>query len=325
MEDTLHSCGHRTDSKYNRMASKHNRAAKAWLLLIAAVSIAMASCKKGAGASSGAQSTNAAGDVQSGGAKASGAGGDVRVINIAHTATYIPYDFIDDAGNSDGFEVSLLRSIDDMLPQYTFRFHAVSDDELLIGVESGKYQMGIKGVWMTEERKKKYTFPAEPSAVSVIGIAYRASDKTAIHDIDSFAAFSGKLVPIAPQSAQYAIVTEYNKTHSEHPITLVPSDVFDIADAYTWVLEGRYDAYFDLAVLYKHNVTEEGGAYHTYADKLAYAPYKGIPTWPLFNKKETALAAEYDKAVKTLKENGTYSALSLQYFGEDLLQYMKNE
>ncbi len=59
-----------------------------------------------------------------------------------------------------------------------------------------------------------------------------------------------------------------------------------------------------------------------FADKLAYVPYKGIPTWPLFNKKETELAAAYDKAVQTLKENGTISALSLKYFGEDVFNFV---
>ena len=246
----------------------------------------------------------------------------VRVINVAHTVTNIPYDFLDDKGNPDGFEIAVLKAVDELLPEYEFKFHGVSDEELLIGTESGKYQVGTKGAWITEERKKKFLIPNNPLAASVIGIAFRAENAAQINDLESFARYSGKLIPISPQSAQYSVIQEYNDTHKDNQIKLVPSDVFDIADSYLWVLEGRYDAYFVLKLSYEKNVLKEDGPYHQFADKLAYVPYKGIPTWPLFNKKETELAAAYDKAVQTLKENGTISKLSLKYFGEDVFNFV---
>ncbi|MCR5063502.1 MAG: transporter substrate-binding domain-containing protein [Treponema sp.] len=246
----------------------------------------------------------------------------VRVINVAHTVTNVPYDFLDDKGNPDGFEIAVLKAVDELLPEYEFKFHGVSDEELLIGTESGKYQVGTKGAWITEERKKKFLIPNNPLAASVIGIAFRAENAAQINDLESFARYSGKLIPISPQSAQYSVIQEYNDTHKDNQIKLVPSDVFDIADSYLWVLEGRYDAYFVLKLSYEKNVLKEDGPYHQFADKLAYVPYKGIPTWPLFNKKESELAAAYDKAVQTLKENGTISKLSLKYFGEDVFNFV---
>lgn len=246
----------------------------------------------------------------------------VRVINVAHTVTNVPYDFLDEKGQPDGFEIAVLKAVDELLPEYEFRFHGVSDEELLIGTESGKYQVGTKGAWITEERKKKFLIPENPLAASIIGIAFRAENKNQITDLESFAKFSGKLIPISPQSAQFSVIQEYNDSHKDNQIKLVPSDVFDIADSYLWVLEGRYDAYFVLKLSYEKNVLNENGPYHQFADKLSYVPYKGIPTWPLFNKKETELAAAYDKAVQQLKENGTISALSQKYFGEDVFNFV---
>ena len=246
----------------------------------------------------------------------------VRVINVAHTVTNVPYDFLDEKGQPDGFEIAVLKAVDELLPDYEFRFHGVSDEELLIGTESGKYQVGTKGAWITEERKKKFLIPENPLAASIIGIAFRAENKNQITDLESFAKFSGKLIPISPQSAQFSVIQEYNDSHKDNQIKLVPSDVFDIADSYLWVLEGRYDAYFVLKLSYEKNVLNENGPYHQFADKLSYVPYKGIPTWPLFNKKETELAAAYDKAVQQLKENGTISALSQKYFGEDVFNFV---
>ncbi len=245
-----------------------------------------------------------------------------RIINVAHTVTNVPYDFLDEKGQPDGFELAVLKAVDELLPEYEFKFHGVSDEELLIGTESGKYQIGTKGAWITEERKKKFLIPNNPLAASVIGIAFRAENKEQIKDLESFAKFSGKLIPISPQSAQYSVIQEFNNKNPANQIKLVPSDVFDIADSYLWVLEGRYDAYFVLKLSFEKNVLKETGPYHQFADKLAYIPYKGIPTWPLFNKKETELAAAYDKAVQTLKENGTITALSLKYFGEDVFNFV---
>lgn len=248
---------------------------------------------------------------------------NVRVIQVAHTPTNVPYGYLNDKGQSDGFEVSVLRAVDELLPQYEFKFNAVSDDELLIGIETGKYQVGTKGAWLTEERKKKFAIPSEPIAASIIGLAYRTSDADKITDIDSFAAYSGKLIPISPLSAQYSVIEDYNKAHEGKPqIKLVPSDVFDIADSYLWVLEGRYDGYLVLKLSFEKNVLKEKGPYHKFADQLSYVPYKGIPTWPLFNKEETQLVKDYETAIKTLKDNGTIEQLSLKYFGENVFDFV---
>lgn len=247
----------------------------------------------------------------------------VRIIQVAHTPTNVPYGFLNEKGESDGFEVSVMKAVDELLPQYEFKFNAVSDDELLIGIETGKYQVGTKGAWLTEERKKKFLIPSEPIAASVIGLAYRTSDADKIHDMDSFATYSGKLIPISPLSAQYSVIEEYNKSHEGKPqIQLVPSDVFDIADSYLWVLEGRYDGYLVLKLSFEKNVLNENGPYHQFADKLSYVPYKGIPTWPLFNKQETQLVKDYENAIKILKENGTIANLSQKYFGENVFDFV---
>lgn len=251
---------------------------------------------------------------------------NVRIINVAHTDYYRPYDFVDEKGESDGFEVAVLKAVDELLPQYEFKFHGVSDDELLIGVETGKYQVGTKGAWITEERKKKFVIPTEPIGASVIGIAYRASDKDKINSLETLATYNGggKLVPIAPQNAQYNVIQEYNQAHPDKQIKLLPSEIFEISDAYTWVLEGRYDAYFTIKLSFASNVLNENAPYHKFADQLEYAPYKGIPTWPLFNKAEQEFADAYDGAIKTLRENGTITELSNKYFGEDVFSFVSD-
>ncbi len=254
---------------------------------------------------------------------ASSAAATVTKVKVAHTQTYVPYDFVNEKGESDGFEVKVLMAVDELLPQYAFEYVPTTDDDLLIGVETGKYNVGVKGAWYTEERAQKYVFPQNYIAASIIGLTFRSENADEIKDMESFAKFSGKLVPIAPQNAQWAIVEDYNKSHPDNQVQLVASENFQVSDAYTWVLEGRYDAYFNIKLSYQSNVLEPDAPYKDLAEKLAYVPYRAIPTFPVFNKNDQAFADAYDAAVLTLRENGTIERLSQEYFGEDIFAYIQ--
>lgn len=249
--------------------------------------------------------------------------GGKKVITVAHTNYYVPYDFVNEKGESDGFEVAVMKEVAKKLPQYDFKFVPTSDDDLLIGVESGKYTVGTKGIWITEPRKKKYIFPKNNIGASVIGLIVRKEKTDKIKDLASFADFSGKLVPIASQDARYSVIDNFNKENPDHQIKLVPSEAFQVADAYSWVLEGRYDAYLEVELSYKNNIQKEEAPYHKFNDQLTYIRYKGIPTYPIINKNEQQFADDYDKAIEELRQEGKIAELEQQYFGESLSDYLK--
>ena len=249
--------------------------------------------------------------------------GGKKVITVAHTNYYVPYDFVNEKGESDGFEVAVMKEVAKKLPQYDFKFVPTSDDDLLIGVESGKYTVGTKGIWITEPRKKKYIFPKNNIGASVIGLIVRKENTDKIKDLASFADFSGKLVPIASQDARYSVIDDFNKENPDHQIKLVPSEAFQVADAYSWVLEGRYDAYLEVELSYKNNIQKEDAPYHKFNDQLTYIRYKGIPTYPIINKNEQQFADDYDKAIEELRQEGKIAELEQQYFGESLSDYLK--
>ena len=249
--------------------------------------------------------------------------GSKKVITVAHTNYYVPYDFVNEKGESDGFEVAVMKEVAKKLPQYGFKFVPTSDDDLLIGVESGKYTVGTKGIWITEPRKKKYIFPKNNIGASVIGLIVRKENTDKIKDLASFADFSGKLVPIASQDARYSVIDDFNKENPDHQIKLVPSEAFQVADAYSWVLEGRYDAYLEVELSYKNNIQKEDAPYHKFNDQLTYIRYKGIPTYPIINKNEQQFADDYDKAIEELRQEGKIAELEQQYFGESLSDYLK--
>lgn len=253
---------------------------------------------------------------------AAGDGGKKKVVNVAYTNYYVPYDFVNDKGEADGFEVAVMKEVAKKLPQYEWKFTPTSNDDLLIGVESGKYTIGTKGIWKTAAREKKYLFTDNYIGASVIGLVIRKDEADKVKDMDSFAQYSGKLVPIAPQDARYMVIETYNKEHPDKPIDLKSSEAFQIADAYSWVMEGRYDAYLEVELSYKNNIVKDDAPYHQFNDQLTYIRYKGIPTYPLINKKETKLKDEVDQAIKELRDEGKIAELEQKYFGESLSQYI---
>ncbi|MDR0921572.1 MAG: transporter substrate-binding domain-containing protein [Lactobacillales bacterium] len=249
---------------------------------------------------------------------------EVRTIRVAHTQNYVPYDYVNEAGKSDGFEVQVLKAVDKKLKDYKFEYTPTSDEDLLIGIESGKYDIGTKGAWKTAEREKKFIIPEEKIGASIIGITFRTADKDKFTDFDAFAENSGKLVPISPQNAQYQVVEDYNKKNPDHKIDLKAAEQFNASDAYAWVLEKRYDAYFDIKLSYETSIVKEDGPYHKWANELSYLPYKGIPTYPLIHKSEEnkEFAKAYDKAIKELESDGVFDELSEKYFGENVFKFV---
>ena len=257
-----------------------------------------------------------------GDSSASDGDGQKKVVNVAYTNYYVPYDFVNDKGEADGFEVAVMKEVAKKLPQYDWKFTPTSDDDLLIGVESGKYDIGTKGIWKTAAREKKYIFTKNYIGASVIGLVIRKDEADKVKDMDSFAQYSGKLVPIAPQDARYMVIDTYNKEHPDKPIQLQSSEAFQIADAYSWVMEGRYDGYLEVELSYKNNIVKDDAPYHQFNDSLTYIRYKGIPTYPLINKKEQKLADQVDQAIKELRDEGKIAELEQKYFGESLSQYI---
>jgi ABC-type amino acid transport substrate-binding protein len=47
-------------------------------------------------------------------------------------------------------------------------------------------------------------------------------------------------------------------------------------------------------------------------------PISVVPTFPIVNRDETELVKAIDEGLKTLREDGTLSALSVDVFGSDL-------
>lgn len=248
---------------------------------------------------------------------------EVTKIKIAYSQTGKPITYQDENGNATGYDVEVMKLIDEKLPQYEFEFVPTTDDDLLIGVESGKYNVGLKNAFYTDARAEKYIYPKENLGASASGLLIRKEDEGVVKDLSDVAKLGKKLLPIAPQDAQYALVQKYNEANPDNQINVETSETFVVQDGIVWIAEGRYDAWLVIKSSYNANVVAEDGPYHYLADKLSWTTFAATKTWPLFNKEQQELADAYDGAIKELKADGTIKDLLIQFLGEDTSQYLQ--
>ena len=247
----------------------------------------------------------------------SASSGEVQKVLIGIRQDLYPTSYINEQGEPAGYDIDVIKKIDELLPEYEFEYEAVSQEALLTGLDTGKYKAVVAGFYSNDDRRAKYLFPEECIGGNIIGLAVRKSDEADIKTLEDVATNKKSVVPIAPTSGMYGIVVEYNNEHPDNQIDLVDAEWTNAADEYKWVADGRYD----VAVASK-NVVDDTLPKIGLEDQIQFNSFTAIKTWSLFNPKETELAAAYDKALKQLKDDGFISEKSKEYFGEDILPYI---
>ena len=279
------------------------------VILAAFLALGATACSSG---SSSSASTSASADASS--------NGDVKKVLIGIRQDLYPTSYVNEQGEPSGYDIDVIKKIDELLPEYEFEYEAVSQEALLTGLDTGKYKAAVAGFYSNDDRRAKYLFPEECIGGNIIGLAVRKSDEADIKTLEDVAKNNKSVVPIAPTSGMYGIVLQYNAEHPDNQVNLVDAEWTNAADEYKWVAEGRYD----VAVASK-NVVDDTFPKIGLENDIQFNSFTAIKTWSLFNPEETELAAAYDKALKELKDDGFISEKSEEYFGEDILPYITEE
>ena len=256
----------------------------------------------------------------SGEASTSSESGDVRKVKVAYDMASKPISWLDDNGNATGYDVEVMKLVDELLPEYDFQFIGTTSDDLLIGVEQGKFQVGVKNAFWTEERTEKFIYPQEFLGLSSAGLVLKKENKD-IKSLEDFASAGYSLAPIAANNAQYTVIDEYNKANPDNPVKLDAGDAFTV-DVVQWVNEGRVDGGVIIEGPFQKQVLDEAGPYFNIKDEVVYNEFAVIKTWPLFNKNEQEFADAYDKAIKQLQEEKKTNELSEEFNGRDLFEVL---
>lgn len=268
-------------------------------LFVFTIIIALAGVLAGCGANGGTNEDKAN----------SGTTADAKPIKVVvGTGTQFPnVCFIDEDGNLTGYDVELVREIDNRLEDYEFEFQTMEFTNLLLSLETKKIDMVAHEMEKNPEREAKYLFNKEAYSHWKNKVAVASTDNS-IQSIDDL---KGKKVLTTATSAQAIILENYNKENN-NAIEIVYQNG-GANDSISQVVSGRVSAI--LSADFTLPLIDPNGDL-----KLVGPALSESNTLFMFRKDDAdqqKLADRIDEALKEIKADGTLKKLSEQWLGGD--------
>lgn len=220
-------------------------------------------------------------------------------ITFATEGTYAPYSYHDDKGDLVGFDVEIAKAIAGELGVEA-KFTETQWDGIIAGLDAKKYDAISNQVSITDERKEKYLF-SDPYTY-VYGAVIVAEDN---EDIKSFEDLDKKDVALTVTSNWADVARSYGGE-------IVSTNGF--SESIQLVLQGRADATVNDNVTFLDFKNNQPDA----KAKIAATSQEATESAILIRQGDEKLQTEINKALKTLKDNGKLSEISIKYFGEDI-------
>jgi L-cystine transport system substrate-binding protein len=246
----------------------------------------------------------AAGEAAAGGKSGGGkSGGQIRTLKYAFTNTLRPVSYLDENGKPAGYDIEIIKLIDERLPQYKIEFVGTTSEDAWLGTDTGKYQLCTTNSFRTPAREEKYLFASQNSGG---GLQLLVLNKKfiAIKSLEDVAVNKLTMVPFRPADAGINVIKTYNNKNPDKQIKIETIDQFENADGIKWVAAGRYDSWVFYEALYNGLVNSPGAPLANLKGDLITIPITAIATWALINRDESEFRDAYEKILIDLKNEG---------------------
>ena len=229
-----------------------------------------------------------------------------KVVKVALSAEVNPpYLYTDSDNKPVGYDMDYMKELEKKLPQYDFQYEFGEEESNVVGIGVGKFDMGINWFFKTPEREQKFLYQKEPYVYSLTTLIVH-NDTNDIETLDDLQ--HKRLTPMSPSGGLYSILTGYNKTH-KNQIDIDEIHKVSNGENFKMIESKRRDAMFLNLTTYQAIQKELN------ADVKVGGIVSKESVHILYNKKNTQLQKDIDKATKELKEDGTLEELSKKWFG----------
>lgn len=248
------------------------------------------------------------------GSSESGSADNATNVTVAVENASNPLSFTDANGELAGYEVDLIKALDEEIESYSFTIESVDAEAAQVGLDTGKYAFIGGALFKTPEREAMYLFPEENTGASVIRIYKRTGDDS-IQSLDDLV---GKTVhPVTPNGGIFNLLTAYNEEHPEAPLDIQLGESGNFAQRF----QALHDGVSDAVVMPANLGAEEIITQLDLDVEPVEEPVQVNPTYLLLSQDQEDLKAEMDEAIAQMKEDGTLPELSEKWYGEDMFQY----
>lgn len=236
----------------------------------------------------------------------------VKKIVVAVSGSPKPYNYVNESGELDGYEIAILKEIDRRLPDVELEFQKTDFAGLFAGLDSNRYQVVANNMTKKPEREEKYLFGDTSYVKNHTIIAVRENENN-IKTIDDL---QGKNVPGSSSgNATTLYLEKYNQDHKDKPINIIYTEG-DYSATLQDLQNGRFDAY----VVAETYVDTASKALNLNFKRLPIANEEEVQqskAYFMFRKDQEELKKEFDGVLNDLIAEGKLSELSIKYFGKD--------
>lgn len=229
-------------------------------------------------------------------------------IRVGTSNTYRPFAYIDEGGKPSGYDIDVLRALQEIDANLYFVFDPQAWSALFLGLDSGKYDMLAYQINKTKEREQKYLFATLP-------YFYGTSELVVLEgsNVRGFEDLKGKKIGVGIGDSHAGFAEEYLKAHPELGIQLLyyknsPPQIADIKN-------GRIDAIVDDPIAIVQTADSLGVSLKSTGVVLAKTP-----VYFVFGKKQAHVRDMVSEALQKALESGKLREISLRYFGVDKSQ-----
>lgn len=235
-----------------------------------------------------------------------------KKIIIATEGAYAPFNFVAPDGSLQGFDVDIAKAVCEKM-KADCQIIKQDWDGMIPGLQAKKFDAIVASMSITEERKQKIDFSQKYYNTAAI---LAAKDGTPIK-IDPA---TGNPDPASLKGMKIGV--QRATTHEKYARAKFPGAeivVYDTADNRNLDLTtGRLDAALDDSVVLGDEIVKKNPGFKFFGKGYYDPEFFGIGAGIGVRKEDTELRDAFTKAIKEIREDGTYKKINDKYFSFDV-------
>jgi L-cystine transport system substrate-binding protein len=224
---------------------------------------------------------------------------EAGVLNVGTEGTYAPFTFHNEEDVLTGYDVEVIKEVAKRL-ELDVEFMETQWDSMFAGLNSGRFHLIANQVGINEDRKKNYDFSEPYTYSSAVLVVPKGST-----GITSFEDLLGK-------KAAQSLTSNYGKIAEENGAELV--GVEGLAQAIELMKQGRADATVNDKLAVLDYIKQQGDEEITIVAESDEVSEMAFPV----NKGDQELVDAINEQLKAMKDDGTLTSISEEWFGEDV-------